>query len=329
MKDMKTPFYYSLALALTATPLSKAGEKNKGSNFAEKTVVVQQECFAFPAKSSEIIKATFLVGPPDITIDPGLAFKMGGLAINELVRAPIENLLHNSGRFRVSNKPGPYSVSANLSDFSISQTSDKKNVALNKFFKEIINKTAKIEADDPLKGVLAAALDADWSKDELQMEVSCAVTIQLRDHEGLLLAGQTAQVTRRGTTKNIRTELAGIQFSTGATREPLPLINAPPGNLAGSQFQSRIIELATFQALLQLIPILDAKLAEGVITRIPVPAPGISQVANPGTARTEFSPDDNSARPVAFTKAAFCSKCGTKAGEADNFCTKCGNKLTP
>ena len=328
MKDMKTLFYYSLALALTATSLSKAGDKNKRSNFAEKAVVVQQECFVFPAKSPEIIKATFLIGPPDISIDPTIALKMGGLALNELVRAPIENLLHNSGRFRVSNKPGPYSISANLSNFTISQTSDKKNAAVGKLFKEIIARTAKIEAGSPLEGVLGAALDADWSQDELQMAVSCAVTIQLRDHEGVLIAGETAKVTRSNTTKNIKTELAGIQFSTGATHEPLSLVNGTSGNLAGSQFQSRIIELATFQALRQLIPFLDAKLNEGVITSIPVPAPGISQVANPGTVRTEFLPDDN-ARPIASTKATFCSKCGTKAGEADNFCTKCGNKLTP
>ena len=151
---MKTLLCYSIVLALTATQLSEAGEKTKGSNITEKTVVVQQESFVFPPKSPEIIKATFLVGPPDITIDASLAFQMGGLAINELVRAPIENLLHNSGRFRVSNKSGPYSVSANLSTFSISQTSDKKNAAVGKLIKEIINRTAKIEAGGPLEGVL-------------------------------------------------------------------------------------------------------------------------------------------------------------------------------
>jgi hypothetical protein len=309
---MNNSLQKTLFLVLVLAPVCHGADPLKVRNVTEQTTTVRRETLAFPARPVGI-NSSFLVGPPEITIDTGLASKLGGVAITELVRAPIENLLHNSGRFRVSNKPGPYLVSAKLSNLSISQITDKKKAAIGQVFKNVLAKTGKFDGSP----ILDAALEADLSKDELQMTIQCAVSVQIRDQDGILLAGQTGEVVRKDTTRNIKAELAGIQFSSGATREPVSNSNDAATQLV--QFQSRVIELATFEALLLLLPDLDAKLAAGLTA---------TSAASPETGPAETNPKAPSTEAPTAPSAIFCPKCGGKAEGDANFCTKCGTKLS-
>lgn len=236
--------------------------------------------------------------------------------IQQLVGSPIENLLHNSRRFQVSDRPGPFRVIAKITDLRISQVSDKKSTALGGFLKKAVAKTVKVNGE---------AFEADWSKDELQMNIQCSVTVQVRDSSGILLAGQTGSVLRQDTTKNIKAELAGLKYTSGATQTHIPATSDSGSQMF--QFQSRLIELATFEALLLLMPESDSKLALG-ITKAAEKSDNIGASDNASVEEPNANPGKASPEPGSpITKAAFCSECGSKVGAAAKFCQGCGSKI--
>jgi hypothetical protein len=201
----------AFSLAIASTLVSRGADTLKLGGVTEKTSTIRRETLSFPSATNT---ATFLVGPPEVAIEGSLLSKLGGSEITRLVAPPIENLLHNSGRFSVSDKPGPFRVLANVTDLRISQITEKKSSAVGGFFKEAFAKSFKINGE---------AFQADWSKDELQMAIQCSVTIQVRDQAGILLGGQTGSVLRQDSTKNIKAELAGLKYASGAAQTIVPI----------------------------------------------------------------------------------------------------------
>lgn len=255
-----------------------------------------------------------MVSSPTVVVDETLAARLGGPALVKMAVPSLENLLNNSGRFTVlMDREAPYKIKATITSLKISQTSAKKGAAAADVFKTLVPKLAGKNKIDP---ELAGLMTADWSKDEVVMNVECAISIQVMDKDSRLIVGNTGVVSRERTTAAIRGELGGITFGNGITSSAG---TAQPSSL-DLDFPSKLIELAAYESLKQSIAAIDRELLQRKAVASKEPQFASQTSENKGSAAAGEAPSTGS-------KGKFCGECGQSVGVGCKFCTACGKAL--
>ena len=207
----------------------------------------------FPPKPSGLTNPP-TIGQPVFIVNGNLTRGLGGSDVTNLVVSSIGNLLVNSERFILTYAARPqYECRVTLNDLEIKQlgkgTKGGAGDAVRSWFTNLI----KINLNGkPTK--------VDWSKDEVQMSVRCGVSMQIIDSSTKnVFSGMDGAVNKIDTTKNIHLELAGLTF--GKTETNIVTTNT-------ISFESRLVQLASYYALTNMLPRLDGELA-----KLPVLAP--------------------------------------------------------
>ena len=208
----------------------------------------------FPPKPDGLTNVP-TIGLPIIVVPEKLIGNLGGSETTNMAVTSIGALLIKSGRFTLTYADKPeLKCQVTLSDLQIQQQGRTSKTSggdtVNKFFSDILNNKVKI----PVPAFSGQSAAIDWSKDKTEMSVRCAVTVYIVDaNTQNVVAGDEGIVDRKDTTKNISMTLAGFTASTGETNEV---------TTNTVHFESRLIQLATYYALTQMLPQLDGQLKQ-------------------------------------------------------------------
>ncbi len=180
------------------------------------------------------------------------------------------------------------------------------------------------------------ATNIDFSRSELALEVRVSLSIEVFETAaGARIAQGTGQVNWSDKTGTIALDVAGL---TIGKNQGAPI--APGGIKDNITFQGRILELAGFRAVSNMLPKIDHWLslphsespAEGATVRTATPSFGLSPKpifkpapAAPPTAAVASPPAPSSAPVPEHPK--FCSNCGHAVKPGDKFCPDCGHAL--
>lgn len=266
---------------------------------------------AFPAKPASA-PGVLSVGAPVLDVPTDVGEKLGGAGFGQMLSAPFQNLLLESGRFRVLlDQAGHYGVKASITDLKIAGGKADKKLNFNpikiKFVRDSLNLgQGELEA-------LESFGDIDWGKSESKLVVSCAVSVQLVDatQGGALLMAENGTVTQETTIKEVSAKLGVLDLSK----------NGPPMELL-AQYQTTLVEAALRDGLIKLLPKIDALLAQPPPESAPVAAPMAAGAPSPVVA-----PARPPAVPAVVPSPKFCSECGGKLGAGAKFCSGCGTKI--
>ena len=232
------------------------------------------------------------VGMPQITVPPNVAMALGGADAGQLLKAPFENLLHNSGRFQVlMDKPGNFGVLGSVTYLKIDKGTNSSKGGWNPV--SIFKKNVKAFAHLPEGMADMAAID--WSNNEAKFSIGCAVAIQLFDKtSSAMLDNVSCEVSKESTVKEFRAQAGGLD-----------LTQAGPLMQCMTDYQTKIVEYALYQALLRMLPSLDTRLAAGDGTSSPanaavqIPPPAAEPNPPAGSAKGEptwLKPDEYAAK---------------------------------
>jgi len=194
----------------------------------------------FSAKPDALTNSPPTIKEPEIDIPSDLITKFGGADATNMAISSIGTMLTESGRFTLSYQTFPvpnYSCRITLNDLQIHQLGRNSGTGDGGFFSGFITNLLKVNVNGkPTK--------IDWSKDELQLSIRCAVSMNIIDSKTEnVVAGGEGEVVRQDATKNINAELAGLTHNSSETNT----VN----------FQSRLIQLASYYALTNMIPQID------------------------------------------------------------------------
>jgi hypothetical protein len=146
----------------------------------------------------------------------------------------------------------------------------------------------------------------NWSDDKQQLSFRCAVSVEIIDAEdGAVLAEDIGDETCTNTAKAISLNLVGLVYGNGNMAHPQAGAATAPSSTP-VDYKTRLVQLAAYHAICNLIPSLDPKLLE------------LANVSSSGKAITE---DSHSGSP------RFCPNCGKATGATDKFCTHCGERV--
>jgi hypothetical protein len=290
--------------------LSQMSPPLAGPATKEKIVVATNVNLIAFSPRPEGVTETMTVSSPVVVINDEIAARLGGSGLVKMIQPCLENLLNNSGRFTVLlDGDAPYKIRATLTTFNIMQTRTKKDAAgIADFFKDGISRFGKNKFTDRFDPKL---LGADWSKDEVVINVDCALSLQIMDRTSALVAGNEGRVTREAKTAAVRAELAGVTFTNGAS--------ITDGSSPEVEFPTRLIELAAFDSLNKSM----AKIDQTIASRKSAPVD------------SEFKPTKETGEKLiatggespAIIKSRFCGQCGQKLESDDKFCSSCGKSV--
>jgi hypothetical protein len=309
----------SLLLALLIPLLVQADSLGKPST-SENYATVSGPVLDFPPRSSGSA-AVFQVDSPTFTAEGTILQHLGGSSASSMMKGPFENLLQKSGRFQVLvGRPARYSARAAVSDFSIVQGSKKSGGGLGGLAKTLGTLGVKLptgaDGENPF--------NLDWSKGEAKLTIRCATTVQVIDTQsGALVVGETGEVAKESTTKEMMVSFGGANWDSGAEFTQSLV-----------QFQTKIIEMAIHQALLRMMPRLDQTLAsmtpEQATTQVavvPSPQPAVQPISPPPIVKVETPATPPASPTKAGGRAKFCSDCGNALAATGKFCAHCGTKI--
>lgn len=243
----------------------------------------------FPPKPAGLEKVFHQVGTPEFQdIPQDIALKLGGPGAKALLKAPFENLLLSSDRFKVLlNREGQYVIRGSITGLEVLSGSSKKKGGL-----DIIKRLPGIGWVGNLQ-TIANLADVDWTKDETKIAIECRVSIQLAEgSNSTLLIGQEGHAKKETTVKEIRAQLGGVELTK----------NGPPMQIL-VQYQTKVVEFALHDALVKMLPKVDDLLATASVkeaapaptpaVNVPAPAPVVTaKVETPAIppAKTESAP---------------------------------------
>ena len=259
---------------------------------------------------------TLPVGSPQFSVEPRLAPRLGGVEYGSLVRTPFESLLRKSTRFQVM--PGSqvrYSVHGTLADWNIAQY-DRKVGDLGSLFKHLGKPIKASPGQESLFTI-------DWTKGEAKLSIRCGITVQVVDEQsGTLVAGESGEVSKDASTKDIMLELGGVNWTKEGLRTQSMV-----------EFQTKVIQVALYQAIKKMLPALDIKLAAmtpvdlaGGATLSETQPSNVSSVPH-ATAFSPFPAEPPLGRVKTVHRAKFCSECGGTLTAVGKFCGGCGAKI--
>ncbi len=210
-----------------------------GASQTETITQVASVTSAFPPKPDGLTNAP-TIKTPIISIPDNLVRKLGGPDATNLAIPFIENLLIKSGRFTLSYAEKPkYQCFVKLSDLQIKRVGSSSSSGggfgmLTNFLRIKLN-------GQPTK--------LDLSQDKQELSVLCSVSIQVMDSESkAVVAAGDGTVDKTDTIKNLNTELAGLASGSTVTNEV---------TTNTVQFETRVIELASYYGLTNMLTQLD------------------------------------------------------------------------
>jgi hypothetical protein len=262
---------------------------------------------AFPAKPASA-SGVLSVGAPVLDVPSDVGEKLGGAGLRQMLAAPFQNLLLESGRFRVLlDQAGHYGVKASITDLKIAGGKADKKISLNPIKIKIVRDHLNLGPGET--EALEDFGDIDWGKSESKLVVSCTVSVQLVDTTvgGALLMAENGTVTQETTIREVSAKLGVLDLSK----------NGPPMELL-AQYQTTLVEAALRDGLIKLLPKIDALLAQPP----PAPAPVAAEVPPPVVA-----PVSPPAVPTVVPSPKFCSECGEKLVAGAKFCSGCGTAV--
>ena len=178
---------------------------------------------------------------PRIEIPTTLLSKLGGADITNLAVSAVANLLNNSGRFVLTYGSSPqYACRVMLNDLRVRQIG-----------KNSTSDGSKLLGWLPIKVNLnGKPTNIDWNSDETTMNVRCAVSVHvIQQPGGTVVGSDKGEVDRTDSTKKIKLDLLGLTSSKAET-----ITNTV-------SFEGRLIELASYYAISNMLPQLDKRLA--------------------------------------------------------------------
>jgi hypothetical protein len=187
------------------------------------------------------------IGLPIIVVPENLVTNLGGSDATNMAATSISDMLINSGLFTLSYADKPqYECQVSLVDLGIQQWEKKSGWNIPPV---ILNISNILHLSRLIYTNFQASVN--WSNDETEMSVHCSVSIQIIDSNSkAAIAGNEGEVNQEDTTRNIKTEIGGLTTNSGKTITDTV------------HFESGLVELASYYALTNMLPQLDAKLLQ-------------------------------------------------------------------
>lgn len=183
------------------------------------------------------------ISEPTITVTPDVATSLGSMEVTNMAATFIGDLLVKSGRFTLIESGYPdCECHVRLTGFRIQQIN--KRYGLGRVFPALTNLFPKLATYNQLTNI-------DWSKKETEMNILCSVSMRIiavNSHLKAVIAAGDANINQTDTTKNITAEIVAFSEHTGTTNEVA--------------IKSSLIDLASYEALTNMLPELDLKLPE-------------------------------------------------------------------
>jgi hypothetical protein len=262
----------------------------------------------FPPKPAGLTNCPTIC-QPEIELNSSLANKLGGPDTAKLLEPKIALLIYQSDRFKSThNKHAQCRCVVRLTELEIKPEAEKTKFDCGKAGQGILNLfnkgNNKGRNSDIASLITDLSTNVNWSSDKLQLRVHCMVSVEILDSETeIVLAQAEGEETRTNTAKAMGVELLGLAYGKEGTANPDSGTTAT-SPITPIDYQTRIVQLADYHAICNLIPTLDPKLLE--FTTFP-------------PSRNEISQDSHA--------SLFCPSCGKPVNSGDNFCTHCAGKL--
>ncbi|HTL55695.1 MAG TPA: zinc ribbon domain-containing protein [Candidatus Limnocylindrales bacterium] len=251
------------------------------------------------------------ISQPEIEFSSTQAGKLGGPEVTTMLVPSIAHLLNASDRFTLTHgKQARCRCVVRLTELTIRQIGGKATIdpgrvtqAFGTLFK---GKDAVIASQ-----VADLSTNINWSSDKVQLSVRCAVSVEIIDTKSdIVLAEDIGEETRTNTAKAISLALGALVYGKDDGQNGNNDGNPSTSGNCGDH-QSRLVQLATYRAICNLLPQLDKRLLE--LADPPASERGLSE----GGSTVSTLP------PGAF----FCANCGKASSTGDKFCTSCGTRL--
>jgi hypothetical protein len=264
----------------------------------------------FPPKPTGLTNRP-TIGQPEIDFSSTLAEKLGGPDTTNLLVPSIAHLLSQSERFTLTHgKQARCRCVVRLTDLAINQVGNKA-----KFNPAVAVQVFGLfrPKDSGMSSQLAdLSTNINWSSDKLQLNIRCGVSVEILDAQSeIVLAEDIGEETLNNTAKAIGLELLGLAYGKGNKEGSDKNGNA---SLSGTSadYKCRLIQLASYRALCNLLPTLDTKLLQ--LSDAPAPKKEMNELAN-------LSSTDSGGK-------LFCSNCGQSVNPGGKFCTHCGTQIS-
>ena len=265
----------------------------------------------FPPKPAELTNRP-TIGQPEIELSSGLAEKLGGSEVTNLLVPSIAHVLNASDRFTLTHgKQARCRCIVRLTELAIRPMGAKAKFNLGQAT-QAFGSLFKGKEAGVASQVADLSTNINWSSDKVQLSVRCAVSVEIVDTKGeIVLAEDIGQETITNTAKAISLALGAMVYGKEDGQNGSNDGNA---SVSGScaDYQSRLVQLATYHAMCGLLPKLDKRLLE---LADPPPSEGGLNL-DAATASTSSS------------GGFFCQNCGKAANAGNKFCTSCGTRLS-
>jgi len=263
----------------------------------------------FPPKPAELTNCP-TIGQPEIELSSTLAEKLGGPDITNLLVPSIAHMLNQSERFRLTHgKQARCRCVVRLTDLRISQFGGKSKFDFGQAGR-VFGSFFKGQSGVPAQ-FTDLCTNINWSSDKVQLNVRCAVSVEIIDTESeVVLAEAIGEEARTNTAKAIGVELTGLVYGKG-DQETTGNNGSASNCSTGADYQTLLVQLASYRAICNLLPTLDKKLTQLANS----PPPGIEPSEAASTKATPAS------------GKLFCSNCGEAVNPNDKFCIHCGARV--
>ena len=290
-----------------------------------------REIFSLPAKPAALVGVAS-VGEPQVHFSGHLAKMYDADAVGDQVGSVLGDVLHNSGRFALTESEHPqYRCKVFVNNLEIQQAQSDSATG----FQKLSSFVKKFQPG----GNLSMLTNIDLSKSDLTLSVKCTVRLEFyNEATEQLVAGATGTVEEKGTTKSVALNVGGVSL----VKRDLPGSQTlSPTN--SFDLQCRLIGAAALRALVEVLPEVDQQLLHpsataavlpraeekekaAIAPREPValvPARGLTcpSCGKPVTINDRFCPSCGKPLPH------FCPHCGKPVKVGDKFCPNCGQSL--
>jgi len=248
---------------------------------------------------------------PEIEVSSALAEKLGGSDVTNLLVPSIAHLLNVSDRFTLTHgKPARCRCVVRLTDLALHQTGGRTKFNIGQAAQTVGSLFKPKDIALPSQ-VADLCTNINWSNDKLQLSVRCAVSVEIIDTKSeAVLAEDIGEETCTNTAKAIGLALGAVVYGKEDGQNGNNDGNASISSM-GADYQSRLIQLASYRAICGLLPKLDKRLLEWA------DSPASERGPNEDAPTISASP----------AGGFFCQNCGKAANTGEKFCTSCGTRL--
>jgi hypothetical protein len=265
----------------------------------------------FPAKPAGVTNRPTM-SQPEIELSSTLAEKLGGSDVTNLLVPSIAHLLNQTERFTLTHgKQARCRCIVRLTELAIHQVGGKTKFNIGQATQVFggLFKTKDLGIPSQFADL---STNINWCSDKVQISVRCAVSVEVVDATtDIVLAEDVGEETRTNTAKAIGLELVGLAYGKEDNQNADNNGNASTSG-AGVDYQSRLIQLASYRAICNFLPKLDQKLLALA------DAPASEKPSN----------EEISTASTTSPQKLFCANCGKAASTGDKFCTSCGTRLS-